>query len=483
MMKLAVQNVLDDFLLEDKMDGFSFSAIEKSEVDSYFRADETVREESLGMKSLKADVSAKKSKHAMDINRVQTKKNVGMRYLNENRSACQLADDYSYSDENESASPFGDECSYFGQEMDVTSLIGSLPADESVFESASEIENLPVDIPVKTTRKFVSAVNVKSVRVKKSVVNRAKMNAKVTHSIKSNSSSRQNNDIKNLQAMNNGEVMHFKKKDGSAQPIEDSYLDKDMDVTNLTISKENERVSRPDEGSNLGKALNITSPPLTKEMEINPTENGMLISSRPDENSCIAQEYRDTSLQRDDEAKPPLSKLNESQRPDDTSGMEEKSLENTEDVVMAVGTLFPRRKIDPWYEDREHHDEEKATKFIKAALTEDHFSFRRTFMVLFLILGVATITGGIAAFVTSRHQASRSGGPITRTIAPSPSPITSEPTSAPTDAPVTPAPTSRPTAGAATPTADNANANIDTSSPSSANTNADTSSQTSALFV
>jgi hypothetical protein len=162
-------------------------------------------------------------------------------------------------------------------------------------------------------------------------------------------------------------------------------------------------------------------------------------------------------------------------------GIEAKSLKNTKDVIMPVGTSFIRREIDPWYEDSEHHDEEIATKSINAALMEDPLTFRRKFLLLFLIIGVATITGGIAAFVTSRHQASNKGGG--QTIAPSPSPITSEPTAEPTDAPMTSAPTSRPTAGTATPTADNADANIDTSSPSSTNINVDTTSPTSATFV
>jgi hypothetical protein len=473
MTKLAVQNVLDDFLFEDDMDKCSFYAATKSEFDSYFGADETVQDEASRVESLKVDLSAKNSNHAMDIKRVQTKQNGGMVCSNENESASQLADDYSYSDENESASPLGDDCSYFGQEMDVTSLIGSLQADESVLKSASEVESLPVDVPVKKTRKFASAVNVKSLRVKKSVVEslRAKKNEEVTNSKESESSSRQKNDVKSLQTKKNDEVMPSKKNDSSAQPIEDSYHRKGMDVTILTNSKGNESVSRPDEGLNLGKAMDVASPPTS-------TEKGMLLSSRPDKTSCIAKELLDSCLQQDDEAKPSLSKVND-------LGIEEKSLENTEDVVMAVGSSFPRREIDPWYEDDEHHDEEKATKSIKAALTEDPFTFRRKFMLLFLIIGVAAITGGIAAFVTSRHQARSSGGepenaPISRTIAPSPSPITSEPTAAPTDAPVTSASTSQPTAGTATPTVGNADANIDTLSPSSANTNVDTTAPTSA---
>lgn len=197
-----------------------------------------------------------------------------------------------------------------------------------------------------------------------------------------------------------------------------------------------------------------------------PPKNDMLFSSQSVEDSGFEKELLNTSLQEDDKAMASLSKRDVSPRPHEDFDIEEKVVETTEDVIMAVRTSRPHHEIDPWWQDDEHHDEEKAAKSTTAAKSNEvqplgeRFKFRRKSMLLFLILGVATITGCIASFVTSRFQARND-------VAATPSPITSEPTNEPTTVPTeslkpTPQPTTRVWAA---PTM--SNANVDTTSPMS----------------
>ena len=151
--------------------------------------------------------------------------------------------------------------------------------------------------------------------------------------------------------------------------------------------------------------------------------------------------------------------------------MKEKDVETTGEVITAVKTLLPHHEVDPLWQDDEHHDEEKAKKSTIATSSDEvqlmgePFTFRRKFMLLFLILGVATIAGGVASFVTSRFQGRNN---IEATHSPITSAPTSEPTTEPTESTLTPKPTSQPTTRLwAAPTV--SNANVDTTTPTSTN--------------
>lgn len=504
MTKRAVQNILDNYLFEDDMDGYSLSAFEKNETDSYFgsiQAYESVEEGESQVKS-HADVLVQNTKHEADAKSLQANNNDRNAYLKGSESSSVLMDEYSYSKENERASVLADEYSYFGQEMDVTSLTGSVQADETVaLEEKSEIESLPMDAPIKQKekKKYDRHVNVKSLRVKKNDLKslRVKKNNEVAQSkenedtyfeveslpvnvavmkkkkhvsdmnVKSLRTTK--NIITSLRTKKNDEIAPSKENGSSSPPREDSCNGKEVDVTSLTYSKDNKIVSRKNEESYDGKAVDVTNLPAEK-VEMAPSENDMLISSRPDEDSGFENEWLNTSLQKDDEAMTSLSKRGVSPQPGEDLAIDEMALETTEDVITAVRTSLPLHNIDPWWQDAdEHHDEEKATKSNMATMSNnvqpmgDPITFRRKFMLIFLILGVAVIAGGIASFVTSRFQAKND-------IAATPSPITSEPTNepttAPTESPLTPKPTSQPTTRLwAAPTV--SNANVDTTSPTS----------------
>ena len=103
----------------------------------------------------------------------------------------------------------------------------------------------------------------------------------------------------------------------------------------------------------------------------------------------------------------------------------------------------------PWWQDDQ--DEETGTianesrkggKTVKSIDPEEEpFTFRKTFMILFLIIGVAAITGGIAALVTSNHQKSQGAGDAPTAQVASPPRITPPPSPSTTASPSQPSTT------------------------------------------
>jgi hypothetical protein len=130
------------------------------------------------------------------------------------------------------------------------------------------------------------------------------------------------------------------------------------------------------------------------------------------------------------------------------------SLQSKKPTNLVVAVESPST---PWWQDGQ--DEETGInvngsraggKTVKSIDPEEEpLTFRRTFMILFLIIGFAAITGGIAALVTSNHQKSQVAGDEPTVQVASPPRITpppSPPTTTSPSPPVTIMPTTQPVA-------------------------------------
>lgn len=247
--------------------------------------------------------------------------------------------------------------------------------------------------------------------------------------------------------------LRYNKEDNEYEQTQtkDVAVEDDSKVDEQVVDEPNpsERVDVDDDVDEKEIALTLSS---NQKMASDSLSNAMCI--RGDESSVVAEETYQASVAVDDEkwAESVCSSRAASQALLSPDNLDDVSLTSnkSKELVVAVGS---ENRNASWWLDT--HDEETGTRSRpsgkrrngnKAVIPEEEeqFTFRKTFMFLFLIIGVAAITGGIAALVTSKHQKKESD--VEPNVqATSPPRITPPPTQATTDPSSSPPPSAVPT--------------------------------------
>lgn len=254
----------------------------------------------------------------------------------------------------------------------------------------------------------------------------------------------------------------FKKKQPVPEPPvvedaseEDSYFERDMDVSSLALEDamstlEKEQGSAPDHWhfnvrslrhktndthesqtrkENTGTAVVDEEPILTEEEKEEGEEEALITPNAPglepalpaDIASIRSEKHALVVLPKETEFADNFDKQNESVCPSraDSKALptpeeyDEVSLNSNKSKQLVVAIESSKRNASWWISGA--HDEETGSRPSRSNRSrktnasinpdeEETFAFRKTFMILFLIIGIAAITGGIAALVTSKHQ-------------------------------------------------------------------------------
>ena len=427
MTKRAVDNVLDNLLCEDEMEDYSVKSTMNEEEDSYFEGS-------------KAEEDAKQAamSHATELTNYEEieESNTTLQESERKQVPTNLRDEKELPIDIAMDNGDLDDDSYFDRDMDVSSLI---------MEDA--LSTLEKDQGIAPEWAF----NVRSLRHKDT--------SKYAKLSKEEAPNEEMTPEEETTILENANV-----------PDEDSNTGRDVGV--LTAAEQDVALTLLEDHST-SSYLPLLMSLRQQDNEENATTAGREATT---DNEEQVQSFCSSSAA--------TTSLPAALQYDDVSLSSNKSKE----LVMAVGSARHNSSASWWQDD---HDEEAGTvttpqpsskKNKPTGPDEEPLTLRKTFMILFLIIGLAAITGGIATLVTSQHQKSKiiDDETVQATspprITPPPSPqVTKSPS-----APPTATPTIQPTSATAstTVTTEQPTAHSVSAVPTSAPNNGDSASPT-----
>jgi hypothetical protein len=399
MTKRAVDNVMDNLLFEeeDEMENYSLKSME--EQDSYFGGD-SKKEEASKMSELAAASAKEPAK------RSSTKVSSPKKHDKKEEEEKQA----------EMATNDNDVTHIFKKKTSIPEVpvVETASDDDSYFDRDMDVSSLALEDAVSTLEKEQGTAsdhwhfNVRSLRHKKE-------DAEYEQT--------QTEDV----AVEDDSKVDAQVVD---EPNPSERLDMDNDVDEKEIA---------------------SSSPSSEKLTSDSFSNAM--SVRGEKSTVVADETYQASVAVDDEkwAESVCSSRAASQALLPPDNLDDVSLTSNKSKQLVVAVGSENRNASWWLDT---HDEETGTRPRQSGKRrkdnkvlpedEEQFTFRKTFMFLFLIIGVSAIMGGIAALVTSKHQ-NKGSDAEPDVQATSPPRITPPPSQATTSPPSSSPPTAVPT--------------------------------------